>query len=376
MSIYIIGFIISTLLLSFSNKIVERQRWLFTCIALIIPCCIAGFRAESIGTDVYNYLAPMTNAAISSDNLVDYMNTSWYRVYRNLYVSNYEIGFSLLVYVIAKVFKNIYAVQFGIQAITIIPLYIACSKLKNKFPLWLCILTYYCLIFNTSLNLMRQAIGMAFIFLGYVYFSNHEKKKCIIVTIIAVLFHTSALLGIIIYFFFYFVNDDHLLDLRLGKKRSYNYINMIIVIAIGFILIVSVNGVVNTLSSLGLGKYIGYINGELHFMPNQFISRLPIFILFLYAWGKCKNTNNNMNFLFIMLYFDLLCSQFTSVNSFGGRIALYFSQFQILTYPTIYLATKKNKFVLFLLIAYMAFYWWFYYVYSGVNATVPYVMGI
>ena len=132
MSIYIIGFIISTLLLSFSNKIVKRQRWFFTCIALLIPCCIAGFRAESVGTDVYTYLAPMTNAAISSDNIVDYMSTSWYRVYRNLYVSNYEIGFSLLVYFIAKVFKNIYAVQFAIQAITIIPLYIEISFIKNN----------------------------------------------------------------------------------------------------------------------------------------------------------------------------------------------------------------------------------------------------
>lgn len=376
MIIYIIGFLISTLLLLLSSKVIKSQQFLLVFLALLIPCCIAGFRAESIGTDVYTYLSPMTEAAISADNWADYMSTGWFRVYRYLYVSDYEIGFSVFVYIVAKIFRSIYAVQFAIQAITVIPIYMACSKLKPRIPIWLCMLTYYCMIFNTSLNLMRQTIGMAFVFLGYVYFVCHENKKCVIATCIAVAFHTSALLSLAIYFIHWFVNKDITIrNLKTGQKKSSKYLSMLLVIAGGTFLIVGTNTLGNILSSLGFQKYVGYIQGELTFMPNQLISRLPVFALFIFVWKKFKNKNTNMRFLFTMLCFDLLCAQFTSVNSFGGRVALYFSEFQMLTYPAIYMETRKNKIILLLSIAYMSFYWWFYFVYSGANATIPYMVG-
>lgn len=94
------------------------------------------------------------------------MTTRWFMIWRNLYVSDYEIGFSTTVYIVAKLFRNIYAVQFVIQGLVIVP--ICYSLYKNNQTqnslCWVGILTYYFMFFNSSLNLMRQSIAMAFIF--------------------------------------------------------------------------------------------------------------------------------------------------------------------------------------------------------------------
>ena len=145
MIVYIIGFSVSTLLFYFSNKVVKKQQWIIISIALMIPCLIAGFRADSVGTDVKRYLVQMTDAAISSNGIKDYLNNSWYMIWQNLYVSDYEYGFSFLVYIVAKLFKNIYAVQFFIQAFTVVPIYFALRIFHGNISRFsrLRMLTYY-----------------------------------------------------------------------------------------------------------------------------------------------------------------------------------------------------------------------------------------
>lgn len=377
MSVYIIGFFISTLLYVSSDKADGKRKWILNLAALLIPCIIAGCRNSFIGTDVRSYLMQMTDAAISSDGFLEYLNSSWYLIWRDVHVFDYEIGFDILVYIVAIIFKNIYAVQFAIQAFTVIPIFIAVLKMKKDCPVWLGMLTYYLMLFNVSLNLMRQSIGMAFIVLAYAYFCDKEIRKCILATLVAVLFHTSALIGIVIFLICWFVNTDSQMNLPIGKEKNGYYTNMVITIMAGVIAVVGINLLNNLsfLSDLGLNRFLVYINGEIHFMPNQVIGRLPVFIFFMYAWKKMEK-EDNMRFLFTMLCLDLICSQFTSVNQYAGRIALYFSQFEIFTFPTIYTRAKKNHWMLFLLIAYMAFYWWYYYAYKGANATIPYVIGI
>ena len=115
------------------------------------------------------------------------------------------------------------------------------------------------------------------------------------------------------------------------------------------------------------------------FMPNQILSRLPAILILLYAmlYAKRKNrTFQNFQFYFTMMIFDVLLAQFTSVNSFAGRIGMYFSQFEMLAFPAICYETRNKKIIQFCLIGYMLFYWWFFYVLNGVNATVPYVLGV
>ena len=91
MAVYMIGFALSVGLIAFSEK--KRLPVFLTCsfFALLIPCLIAGFRAQHIGTDVLVYVKPLTESAICADNLRDYFNSYWFRDWRNLYVQYYEL---------------------------------------------------------------------------------------------------------------------------------------------------------------------------------------------------------------------------------------------------------------------------------------------
>ena len=377
-SVYLIGFATSVLILKAANKIMKNQRAILILVALIIPCLIAGMRDKSVGTDVQVYLLQMTNAAINATGFSDYMNSSWYMIWRYLSVSDYEIGFSFVVYIVARIFKNIHAVQFVIQGLVVGPICYSLyrnNKIKDNLC-WIGILTYYFMFYNTSLNAMRQSIAMAFVFLAFTYFENNHLKKCIFFTIIAVLFHTSAILGCLIYVVYKYVNAEHNKSICIGTKTiDGENVNMLKVIIIGFLVIAGIEIIGKVLMAVGLSKYAGYISGTVRFMPNQIISRLPALLLLIYAKRDNKDFTE-FRFYFTMLFFDLLMAQFTSVNSFAGRIGLYFSIFEIQAFPLIYDKSRRKIIVFMCLIGYMLFYWWFYYVLNGANATVPYILGV
>ena len=203
---------------------------------------------------------------------------------------------------------------------------------------------------------------------------------CCFFTIVAVLFHTSAVIGILIYFIYNYVNAEKKVDVSESvHDEQRKNINMMVVILVGFVIVVGTGIATKILSSIGLSKYVGYISGNIMFMPNQILSRLPAILILLYAmlYAKRKNrTFQNFQFYFTMMIFDVLLAQFTSVNSFAGRIGMYFSQFEMLAFPAICYETRNKKIIQFCLIGYMLFYWWFFYVLNGVNATVPYVLGV
>lgn len=374
MAVYITGFTISTLLLMFSQIIKKTQKKYVVFLALVIPCMIAGFRANEIGTDTTVYLKQMTEAAIGAKSYSEYMSSRWFMIWRYLRVSDYELGFSFVVFVVAKLFRSIVAVQFAMQALVVFPYYCALKRINKGYPLWLSFLTYYLLIFNSTLNMMRQCIGMSFMLLTFAYAVNNEKKNAIIAEIVAIMFHTSALMGVVIYVMYNFVGSKPKKVRATLPKVIEENIRMIGLILGGLAVLIGINLIVVLLQAVGLSRYAGYITGSLTFMPNQLISRLPIIILFVLSWRKLKLYEPDYRFYFVMLVYDIICLQFTSVNEFGGRIAWYFSQFYMLTLPAFFTGTKKNKFILILTIAYAIFLWWFYYVNLGWGNTVPYKM--
>ena len=63
--IYIVFFLISCFLIWLSEKSPSRYIGkLLAFIAILLPCILAGMRADTIGTDVRVYVEPMYNAAV------------------------------------------------------------------------------------------------------------------------------------------------------------------------------------------------------------------------------------------------------------------------------------------------------------------------
>lgn len=369
MSIYIIGLGLSVLLLYLANRIKRNQRWVVSIIALLIPCLIAALRANNIGTDTSVYLVQITDAALQSDSFKEYLNVTWLSSWRYKSVTDYEIGFTAIVYLVAKLFHSITAVKFIIQALMIYPIYFALKKMDKERYMWLSFFVYSCMMYNSSYNVMRQFIAMSFVFLAFAYAVQNQYRGVLVFEVIAFLFHTSAVLGILIYGLYVFVNKDTPVRMLKVFRR---YSRMIAATFIGLLLIIATNVVARIMSMIGLGGYTGYILGDLYLLPNQILVRLPVFALFFVLWKKMEANEKWNRFLFVMLIYDLICSQFASVLSYSGRITWYFAQFEMITLPSFYLNSKKNKVVLLIIILYLIFYWWYYYVNLNNGNTVPF----
>ena len=162
---YLVSFSIS-IIIFFSISTWNRKGigfWFWTIAALLIPCFLAAFRAESIGTDVVGYAKPLFDLASRSSSFSDFNNAHWYRYWRDASPADFEQGYVFLVWISAKLFHSFPALLFFTQALTIVPIFAALLKSGGKYTVPFGMATYFFLYFNVSLNMMRQWIAMAFV---------------------------------------------------------------------------------------------------------------------------------------------------------------------------------------------------------------------
>ena len=119
-------------------------------------------------------------------------------------------------------------------------------------------------------------------------------------------------------------------------------------------------------------------------MPNQIIIRLPIILLCIITWNKTDLFKNNNWFGIEMLIYTLIFSQLAGSSTFGARIVVYFAFYQIFLIAELY-SKNHNLYVGFgniilgvnkiLILGYLMFYWWYFFSFLQMDATVPYLLG-
>lgn len=368
MWVYIIGFIISLFLFYYAEKRKFSGQEAKTCIffAILIPCLIAGLRSKAIGTDLETYVEPLFQAAERSKTLRAYLDTGYsLRGWDYTAVADFEIGFTLLIFGIQKLFGDMQVLLFVIQALTIIPIYLGLRAFGKTQPVWLGMAVYFLMFFNYSLNMMRQWIAMAWLFYAFHFLMQDKYRKYFIVLAFALLFHATAILGLAIVAIYRLV----------ARENSYGKtVKALMLCGIGVASIFSLEMLTELLKLLGL-NYGSYLSGSVTFMPNQIFYRLPILLLMILQWKRFKKTNVYARFYLLMVIFDLLTSQLTSIYSHSARIGVYFSEYYMLAYPALHMTSARKynrKVVMWFTLAYLCVYWWFIYVYGGTSETVPY----
>lgn len=380
MVVYIVCFLASCAFFWLSEKCKSRfSRNILAIVAILIPCVLAGMRADTIGTDVKVYAEPMYMAAKESHNLSTYMNQRWFVIWRYMYVSKFEIGFSFMIFFIQKLGGSFAQVLFFIQLLIVAPIYIGLKKIHKPYPICFGMFVFYCLFYNTSLNMMRQWIAMAILFMAFSYLISEEKKKYCILTVVACLFHTSAIMGFAILLIYVYCTKKREY-IKLGSFKLSEEMAPIKIFVYGCAVLLLLNIITIILNKIGLSKYIGYIQGDngLYLLPNQILLRLPILILFVVRWKKILREDKLASFYGSMLVLDLLTSQLMSINAYAFRIGSFFSEYSILSYSALVYAGnrkyKANRYIRLLYVAgYIVYYWVFYYVITGTHATFPYV---
>jgi hypothetical protein len=374
--IYIFTFILTTILFATGDHIKKKRRIWIDAVGIIVLCSLAGMRGINVGVDTFTYLQPSIKAAIHAKTFSDYWRSSWLADYSYRSISQYEIGYVITVWIVAKVFKSIFAVQFVMQLLVIAPIYYVLRKTKYC-SVWLGMLTYELLFYNGTFNMIRQSIACAFTVLT-LFLWKANKKKSIISLIVGTLYHTSALIGIVVIFLYSFVQTRSGKSLKINQiKIDSQYLRLFLAIIIGILAIVFDQIMIAILKAIGLGRYVGYLGGNVQFLPNQIIYRLPGLILLLLNYKNVEKYTENGRFFICMIAYSMLASQFygstlVGGSQFGGRINQFFGIYNVIIYPAIVYKGKYKKLLLPILILYLFAYWYIYYFYNGIDGTLPY----
>ena len=381
MYVYIICFTISCFLIFLAEKIKNKKiSILIEAVGVFLPILLAGCRNTTIGTDIEIYVRPMYDAAIKSSSFLGYLEEKWFVIWRYMYVNQYEPGFFALVYIVSKLFHSLGMVLFFIHLLIVVPIYCGLKKMSEGKGVWLGMLIFYLMHYNVSLNMMRQWIAMAFLFYGFTYLRDKKDVNYFIIVALASLFHVSALFGIVIYTLFVFLirRKDIAIKMKQSKIKKASKIVLVSSFTICCMLLLDVFVVI--LESIGLHKFVVYINGDLHILVNQIVVRLPIVVLLILNWKQLKKKTNFAAFYGMMIFLDLIIAQLISINSYSVRIATFFSEYSILSYPALIMCRKKGSIIQrcqsITLILFLIIYWIYYFCIKGIHETVPYICAI
>ncbi|MGJ3803086.1 EpsG family protein [Limosilactobacillus mucosae] len=375
MYVYLIAFLVSTTLFKCGDFFKEKNRWIVDALGILLLCMVAGFRGISVGTDVSVYLRPSIDAAMYANNFVEYWHASWMppNGYRLMEISQFEFGYTLLIWIVTKLFHSIVMTQLVVELFIIYPIYFVLRKAKNT-SVWIGMLTFELMFFNASLNMIRQSMAVAVGLVAVFYWFNNDKIKFLLFTVVAFFFHKSAvILFIVVGLYEFLYSKKRLKNLKL-EGSSYR---LIIFSVIGTLVVFSSQYLTYLLKFIGLGQYANYMS-KASFLPNQILYYLPGLFLLIINWRVYKQSIDNYKFYILMIICTILAGQFytestvLSANQYGGRIALYFSMFQILAYAQAFKKIRYKYSLLFVLIIYMLFYWWYHYAFLGIDMTVPY----
>lgn len=289
--------------------------YIFLFLSFLVLFIIAGFRYD-VGTDYILY------KKMQIPIILGFKNPNYWQV------TNYEIGFQLLVKVIYILFKNT-LLFFTFMAFLF--LFFMYKFVKENF-LFAGLSVYIfitCFFYNHSFNVMRQALATAIFLYSIKYIECKNWKKFLLFIILATTFHWASLLYLPLYFF-------------LRKKWS-NSIQLFILLC-SFLFRDIIRNILIFFSNK-FGFYTAYFGGSLDSGYN-----LPIFILLvvsciyfyrlIFVENKTIKDNIYSNLEFLSFFVAINCS----IIPTGYRVMYMFFPIIIISLPYWYLKTSKIKY--------------------------------
>ena len=347
-------------------------------VALALPCLLAGLRAVAIGTDVAGYAQPLFELAQSNDGLDSYWSSLWWRDnWHYVGPADFEPGYSLLAWVSARLFGSLQSFLFLMQAFTVGPIYVAFAKHREELPLAGGMAAYYLVFFNQTLNMMRQGIAIALVFLAVwglyrVGQGFRRQLPAFIALLVACTFHSSAVMG------FAVLSMRPLIDAAQTHEAAVR--RAVTVVSIAVLTLVAIGPVRSLMAVVGVpSNYLAYLgNGEVSFRPNELLLRLPV-LAFAVLPLMLERGERGGESLFALscVAVGTVLAQLTSLSEQNGRIGLYFYMFCMcipgLCARALGRGTWRVAVTELLFGAYCLVYWVVIYAVMGSSETVPYM---
>lgn len=366
---YFIMFGLSALACVFAERcrrLKKKKQFLFwSIVTVLLPSVLAGIRDSSVGYDVELYLNRIFMIAEQSKSYFRYV------VQMTVLYSNVGIGFSSLVYAAAHLFEDVHWTYFFVNLMPVCLFYIAIyrnNKIKHKSFVWLVLLL---VIYNVSLNLLRQIIAVSIIYFGQEFVRKKKPIKYIVTCIVAFLFHDSAIIFIAFYFVYWFI-----------QAKGSN-LRMLVGLILMIALIYAYAPVLNLIVNAGIldSRFVSSYSQGFHFggAINLYTLFCALFVLITDVATNMKNHEDlTMNFYTTIVCLNVLCFMIGSATSEAYRIGYYTFVFlpEALEYSTRKYKSGPRRILQIILAGYAIYYWYVLIVVYKFAATIPFISDV
>ncbi len=366
---YVVCFTISIICTYIAERNFKKQKKItgvfLSMIAIAVPSILAGARKIDIGVDVKIYVYPIFLKALEAKDFLE--------LYNQLDI---EILYLFLTYIISLFTTNIQWLLLFVQVIIFSLVYLYAYYNKEKLPMWLCIMTYLLVFYNTTYNIVRQSLAVAFILFSVNVAREKKYLKTIVLYIIAIMFHTTAVFSILLYFVIFMEN------ITFNKKIK--FMIYFIIYSIFIIIIIYCKEILYFLShtiNLLPDKYYNYFTNTNYALKsigiNFFILIFRLFWLFLFFIQKNMNKAIYNKELFLIMITDFLLYIVSFKVTNAARMTYYYGTIGlIIGMPEIINIFKdrgKNRMIATAgIVAVLIIYWYMNYIFFGYDATYPY----
>lgn len=372
MIVYVAMFILSLISFKIALKFKDNNKnalfLIFSGIGIFLPCLLAGMRDVSIGTDTKHFAMYNFKQAYYYGNLFDFIK---------LFPKG-ELLYWTICWMSANIFNNIGFSFFLYELLIVLPMYITLLKIKksNNFVIF-GMLIFYLLLYNQSLNMVRQSIALSFSLLAIVLFEEKKYVKVVILTIVASLFHMSAFVMLALYLVY------GLLNLKIKRGRLILELSIII----GFILfLVNFENILLLFAKIfsdSVGIYSVYLESDFYkygagnFFWSEFIINCLLLLLMMVFKKNIQKYVPNYDFYFLMMIIMFSSNYLSNIIVSAERIMYYIKYplyFLVFARLPFYLTNKSNKTIVsFSILLYCLYFFVFHILIYNANETIPYI---
>ena len=359
--IYMIMFVFSTFFAYMASRAKDKGGvFLFSVIAVLIPCIMGGIRAPGVGNDTGTYALPHFLQAL---NASDFQNF----IYGNSKLSR-ELGWSSVTYASTKIFGSINANFFIYQLLTIPFVYIGAYRQRKRVPFPFTMLIFFLVYYNQTYNFMRQSIAASIIFMMLPELENRKYIKFAVCVIIAAMFHTSALVTIFFFLGFHMIIAA---DIPRFFRNLMLYVGLLMMFLTRYIIFIATRFIPLLSQYSGFERYVDQMS---YATNGMLFGSLLMFCLYRRRAEHIFKKGSMYRFYRYNLVFNLLY-RFT-VNIASVRILFYFSFVNVFLAASIpWLVRDKSMrmfYALCVIIVGLVYWYCIYILKAEFNGTWPY----
>lgn len=369
---YILMFIASLVFVGIGLKNKEKLAGkILVTIGLLLPCILAGLRDVSIGTDTGGYIHNLYQLSKSSNSLFDFFETAhrWYLQSDYIYLT--------ITYLIGKSGLGFGVLLFIYECLIVFPIYLAMKKQKvDRRGTLIGLAIFYLLLYNVTLNMLRQSISIAFVVLAFSYYieSTNKKEKLFsyLIALMSYGFHSTAIFALAIIAMYKIYTSNNI------KEKSKSFLSIIItVLSVAFVVFYKyVLTFIGTSGIYGLALY--YLNRYSITDFSFYQTLINVLMLFIIVVNKkaIKKSRMPYKFLLAISIINLIISSGLGYFIlYSQRIMLYIQYVVLLCFvPRIKYSNANGRNSLMIFMTILALSWLAYFALKNVGETVPYIL--